>query len=154
MECIRSTYFYYWLSNLCKPGSQPRLAKPSGSFLPLWILMLFSSVPALQVFNMLIPYTACMYVLGAFVNLCGLNCWKCQSSNANIYPSIWCTIELILFISSVLLDPKCICVWYLIYTDPFPVAISYLYDEQSVITRFYIFTRCAAILLFCAGLLR
>jgi len=86
--------------------------------------------------------------------LYGLTCWKCQSSNANIYPSIWCTIELMFFISSVLSDPKCICVWYLIYIDPFSVAISYLYDEQYVITRFCIFTRCAAILLFCAGLLR
>ena len=51
-----------------------------------------------------------VYVLGAFVDLCGLNCWKCQFSNANMYPSICCTIELILFLSSVLSDPKCICV--------------------------------------------
>lgn len=29
-----------------------------------------------------------VYVLGAFIDLCGLNCWKCQFSNANIYPLI------------------------------------------------------------------
>ena len=71
MECIRSTYFYYWLSNLCKPGSQPRLAKPSGSFLPLCGSLCYFHLSLHSRFLICLSLTllACMYSVPSLISV-------------------------------------------------------------------------------------
>ena len=95
-----------------------------------------------------------MYVLGAFVNLCGLNCWKCQFSNVNMYPSNYAPLSLFYYFNQFFRIQNAFVYGTLFTLIHFLWHFFYLYDEQSVIARFCIFTQCTAILLFCAGLLR
>ena len=71
MECICSFYFYYWLSNLCKPGSQPRLAKPSGSFLPLCGSLCYFHLSLHSRFLICLSLTllACMYSVPSLISV-------------------------------------------------------------------------------------
>ena len=150
MECIRSTYFYYWLSNLCKPGSQPRLAKPSGSFLPLCGSLCYFHLSLHSRFLICLSLTllACMYSVPSLISVG----WIVESVNS---PMSTCILQImhhwayfITLISSFGYKMHLCMVPYLHWFISFD--IFYLYDEQSVIARFCIVTQCAAILLFCA----
>ena len=89
MECIRSTYFYYWLSNLCKPGSQPRLAKPSGSFLPLCGSLCYFHLSLHSRFLICLSLTllACMYSVPSLISVG----WIVESVNS---PMSTCILQI------------------------------------------------------------
>ena len=86
----------------------------------------------------------CMYSVPSLISVV----WIVESVNSPMLTYIlWyvCAIELILFLSSILLDPKCICVKYiLIYSDPLPLTIcssQRLYLNTSLVASL----RCAVV---------